>query len=110
MKYLKIFDYYKEPTTHKNNFGFEFPEYTYIDHVFDHIIYIIETVNSISEKDYSTYDKIKTYMTKFFDKNPTIVSEIKEHEDDGWRYQYTSEYIYHKYFEIGEELTKLFLK
>ena len=91
---------YKEATNFKvNDYGWKVAERNFVDDVFDHIIYIVEQVNYISEKDFKTYDNIKKYMEMYFDNNPEILLEIDIFKNEEKRKELAAEILYDKYFK-----------
>lgn len=88
---------YKEPTTYtKNKFGFDVPDRTFVDDVFDQLVQIVCEVNGISEKSFHHWDETTEYIRKYFDNNPEILQDIDKFKDR--RKQFCAEYLYDKNF------------
>lgn len=68
----------------------------YRKNVIDHLIQIICDENGISEKAFKKWDQTRSYVEKYISNNPEVDDDINTHNDK--RYQFTSEYLYDKYF------------
>lgn len=97
-----ITERYKEPTNYtKNSFGWDVPDRTFVDDVFDFLVNIVCDVNGISEKNFHHWDETTEYIRLYFDNNPEILQEIDDFQ--GMRAQFCAEYLYEKYFHTPEE-------
>ena len=72
---------------------------TYLDKVISHITEIIRETNKISEKDFKRYDDIIKSTKLSINSNQDITDMISEHEILKYRYQYSAEKIYYKFFK-----------
>jgi predicted nucleotide-binding protein (sugar kinase/HSP70/actin superfamily) len=92
---LLLEHYNLNPQKLQNKFGFNFPEYDYLDNVFDHVRYIYEQEHSISEKSFNELDSAEKLIRNIFNKN---ILEIKrlcdKYENKKARYQLVGEIIY----------------
>ena len=74
--------------------GIKQPEWPYEDSVRKNWMYILTEENSISEKDYINYDRIKGYLDNFIDEhNDTYKTIIQEFEKKDSRYQFCAEHL-----------------
>ena len=88
---------YKEPISYtKNNFGWNVPDRTFVDDVFDQLVQIICEVHHISEKSFKDWDNTTNYVKGYFDNNPEILQEIDNFK--GRRKEFCAEYLYDKHF------------
>jgi len=91
---------YKEVKNYKKNqFGFDVPEYTYVDNVFDHLVQIICDVNHISEKDFTNWDNTRNYVEMYFDNNQDVLLDIDQYQQIKGRYQLCAEHLFNKHFQ-----------
>lgn len=86
----------------KNDFGWDVPVRNFVDDVFDHVSYIIQQVEHISEKSFKQLDELHKRIEDVFDNNQEIMVDIDRLNDK--RYQYVAEYIYDKYFKPKKEV------
>ena len=102
MKHIQsLNEWYKYP---KNASIFNMPEYTYIDKVFDNLLYIIMQEKGISEKSFKLVDDNKDYLEKFFDNNKEILIKIDRFSNENKRSEYCAEYLYSQYFQNSEPI------
>lgn len=88
---------YKKPKNYTvNSFGWNVPDRTFVDDVFDYLIDILFDVNGISEKDFTKYDQTKSYVEKYFDNNPEVLQDIDRFKDR--RARFCAEYLYDLHF------------
>jgi hypothetical protein len=92
-----ITERYKETEKYtKNSFGWDVPDRTFVDDVFDQLVQIICDVNGISEKNFKDWDNTTKYVKGYFDNNQEILLDIDKF--NGRRKEFCAEYLYDKHF------------
>jgi len=96
MKVQKLNEWYKFP---ENYDIFNPPTQTYVDKVFDCLLYIILHEKGISEKAFKDIDNTKNYLESFFDNNKEIFPIMDAFNSEKSRPNFCAEHLYHEFFK-----------
>jgi len=91
---MKKFDQFLNENNNWTGLGIKPPEWPYEDNVRSYWMHILTEENRISEKDFTNYDKIKSYLDNFISEhNDTYKTIILEFEKKDSRYQFCAEHL-----------------